>query len=156
MTAVLPTQQSHSAARGDRVLARFYRETFGWPVTADPAGVWLQLGEAMDMLSVPARLAARVDNILAQSMLGAPLLEVPGKQPFWAFITQARTPLRQSTLADLIRLEIGWQEPGSTLRLPSLCSPTAGFRWLKSPVRGMSPPPWTAVVGAARSASNQS
>lgn len=156
MTAVLRTQQPQSAARGDRALARYYRATFGWPVTADSAGVWLELGDAIDMLTIPARLAVRVDNILTQSLLGAPLMELPGKHKFWAFFTQPRTPLRQSTWADLVRLEIGWQEPGSLLRVPSLCSPTGGFRWLKSPVRGMSPPPWTAVVGAARSASSQS
>jgi hypothetical protein len=156
MTAVLRTQQTHSAARGDRVLARYYRATFGWPVTADSAGVWLQLGDVIDMLAVPVELAIRVDNILAQSLLGAPLMKMPGQHEFWAFLTQPRTPLRESTWAEMIRLEIGWQAPGSALRLPPLCHPTGSFRWLKRPVRGIAPPPWTAVVGAARSASSQS
>jgi len=149
-------RQPQSASRDDRVLARYYRTAFAWPASADSTGVWLRLGGDVDVLAIRVGLAVKVNSILVQSLLSAPVIEVRGHHTLWVFLTQSRTSLRQSTWADLVRLGIGWREPGSLLRLPALCDITSSFRWLKCPTRGVRLPPWTAVVGAARSASSQS
>jgi hypothetical protein len=146
-------QPPPSVSRSDRVLARYYCTAFAWPTIADPAGVWLRLGDAVDALAIGAGLALEVNRILIPSLLGAPIIEVRGPSTIWIFLTQPRTPLRQSTWAELSRLGIGWREPGSALRLPPLRGIASGFRWLSCPIRGVGLPPWTAVVGAARSAS---
>lgn len=157
MTPVTPYDlQLYSATRGDRVLARYYRAAFAWPAAADSTGVWLRLGDVVDALAIRARLAIKVNRILVQSLLSAPIIEVCDQHPLWVFLTQPRTPLRQSTWADLVRLGIRWQEPGSSLRLPPLDGIARSFHWLKCPTPGVRLPPWTAVVGAARSASSQS
>ena len=140
---------------GDRVLARYYRSVFGWPVAADSAGVWLRIGDVVDVLVIRGQLAGRVNSILVPSFLGAPIIEVYGRHSFWVFLTQPRTPLRRSTWAELGRLGITWREPGSSMRLPSPGGRATSLRWLKCPTRGARLPPWTAVVGSARSASNQ-
>jgi hypothetical protein len=149
-------QDLRSASHCDRVLARHYRTALGWPAVADSTGVWLRLGDVVDVLAIGARLANKVNSILVQSLLGAPVIEVRGHQAAWVFLTQPRTPLRQSTWADLVRLGIGWREPGSSVRLPPLAGVPGSFRWLKFPAGDVRLPPWTAVVGAARSASGRS
>jgi len=149
-------QQPRSASRGDRVLARYYRTALAWPAVADSTGVWLRIGDVVDVLAIRTRLAIKVNSILVQSLLGAPVVEVRGRHTLWVFLTQPRTPLRQSTWADLVRLGIEWREPGSALRLPPLGGIGSSFRWLRCPTRGVQLPPWTAVVGAARSAAGQS
>jgi hypothetical protein len=156
MTAVTVCRQPHPASRGDRVLARYYRTAFAWHAAADSTGVWLRLGDVVDVLAIRARLAIKVNSILVQSLLSTPIIEVRGHQTLWVFLTQPRTPLRQSTWADLVRFGIGWREPGSSLRLPPLGGSASSFHWLKCPTRDGQLPPWTAVVGAARSASSQS
>lgn len=155
MTAATVYEQPHGANRRDRVLARYYRSVFGWPAAADATGVWLRLGDVVDALVIRARPAAQVDRILAQSLLGAPVIEVLDRRPLWIFLTQPRTPLRRSTCDDLTRLRVSWREEGSSLRLPPLCSRAGSLRWQRRPTRGLRLPPWTAVVGATRSAAGQ-
>ncbi|MEU5259215.1 hypothetical protein [Amycolatopsis sp. NPDC021455] len=140
----------------DRALARYYRVAFAWPAVAGPAGVRLRLGDVVDALAVRAPLAAEVDHTLVQSLLGAPVVELRDPGVCWIFLTQPRIPLRPSTWDDLTRAGIEWSEPGTSLPLPALRGGGNGLRWRKCPVHGTKLPPWTAVVGAIRSAVSRS
>lgn len=155
MTALTTfNRQLSSVSRRDRVLARYYRAAFAWPARADSTGVWLRLGDVVDVLAIKAQLGAEVNSILGQSFLSAPVIEVRDREAVWVFLTQPRTPLRQSTWDELVRLGIESRGPGSALRLPPFGN-AGNVRWLRCPTRGVRLPPWTAVVGAARSASSR-
>lgn len=149
-------RKPRSISLADRALARYYRVAFAWPAVAGPAGVQLRLGDVVDALAVRTPLAAEVHHTLVQSLLGAPVVELRDPGLFWVFLTQPRIPLRPSTWDDLTRAGIEWSEPGSWLPLPSLRGGGNGLRWLKCPVRDTKLPPWTAVVGAIRSAVSRS
>jgi hypothetical protein len=156
MTAMMVYQQPLSASHDDRELARYYRTALAWPAAADSTGVWLRIGDVVDVLAIRTKLAIEVNSILVQSLLSAPIIAVRGHPTLCVFLTQPRTPLRRSTWDDLARLGIGWREPGSSLRLPPLGGIASSFRWLKCPTHGVQLPPWITVVSAARSAACRS
>jgi hypothetical protein len=144
MTAVHPARSIPDFS----VLAGYYTAEFAWTTAADSAGVWLRLGGAVDALVVRPVLGAKVNAVLERSMLCAPIIEAPGGD--WIFLTDRRTPLRQSTWDYLAGIPVGWREAGSYVLLPradELCD----VRWRRRPVPGAQLPPWTAVVGATRS-----
>jgi hypothetical protein len=137
-------------------LLQYYSELFAWPITIDPktGEIHLQLGETVDAVTMRAGFAAEVNNVLAKSFLTGPVIVVPGNPADWVFITQGRTPLRRSTVDDLVRIQVGWNPVGATIPLPALVAGHEGPRWLERPKLGSALPPWTAVIGAARRASS--
>jgi hypothetical protein len=145
MTAVHPLRSTPDFG----VLAGYYTSEYAWTVAADSAGVWLRLGGVVDALVVGPVLAPKVNAVLERSMLCAPIIEVSGGD--WIFLTERRTPLRQSTWDYLAGIPVGWGEPGTYLRLPGTDELARDGRWRRRPVPGAPLPPWTAVVGATRS-----
>lgn len=155
MTAVIDDQPTLATQQLDQH-ARDYSEVFAWPNTIDSVtgDVRLQLGTTVDALIMRAGFAGEVNNFLARHMLRAPIIVVPGDPNDWIFLTQPRTPLRQSSWDDLVRIQVGWKQRGDSILLPALDNVDEGVRWLERPQPHMTLPPWTAVVGAARSTSS--
>lgn len=155
MTAVIDDQPTLATQQlGQR--ARDYSDVFAWPTTIDSAtgDVRLQLGTNVDALIMRAGFAGEVNNFLARHMLRAPIIVVPGDPNDWIFLTQSRTTLRQSSWDDLVRIQVGWKQRGDSILLPALDNVDNGVRWLERPQPHMTLPPFTAVVGAARSTSS--
>lgn len=154
MTAVIDQPALAEHQPDQRV--RDYADVFAWPTTIDSTtgDVRLQLGTNVDALIMRAGLAEEVNNFLARHMLRAPIIVVPGDPGDWIFLTQPRTTMRTSTWDDLVRIQVGWKRRGDTIVLPALNNMDEGVRWLERPQPHMSLPPWTAVVGAARSTSS--
>ncbi|MFI7122633.1 hypothetical protein [Amycolatopsis sp. NPDC049868] len=156
MTAIIidaPPAQAEPQS-GQRV--RNYRDLFAWPTTIDSVSgdVCLQLGTIVDALIMRAGFAGEVNDSLARHMLRAPIIVVPGDPGNWIFLTQPRTTMRRSSWDELVRLRIGWKRRGDTIVLPALDNMDEGVRWLERPRPHVALPPWTAVVGAARSMSS--
>jgi hypothetical protein len=117
------------------------------------AGDRIVVGETVDALIMRAGFGAEVNGILTRCMLRAPIIRSAGRRREWIFLTQPRTPLRQATWADLVRIQVGWLHAGAELPLPA-ADGTGDRTWLQRPEFGQPLPPWTAVVSAARSASS--
>jgi hypothetical protein len=146
--AVLERPCPPPSTAGCAVLSRYYAAEFAWPTAADATGVWLRLGDVVDALIMREAVAAKVNARLVQCLLGAPVIELTNGD--WIFLTQRRTPLRQSTWDHLARIPVGWRQPGTALRLPRADEPACDVRWRHHPVAGAPLPPWTAVVSAIR------
>ncbi|OLT39772.1 hypothetical protein BJF85_25465 [Saccharomonospora sp. CUA-673] len=155
MTAVIDDHPALAEQKPDQ-RARDYRDVFAWPTTIDSVtgDVRLQLGTTVDALIMRAGFAGEVNNFLARHMLRAPIIVVPGDPNDWIFLTEPRTPLRQSSWDDLVRIQVGWKQRGDSILLPALDNVDEGVRWLEQPQPHMTLPPWTAVVGAVRSTSS--
>ena len=115
------------------------------------AGDHIVVGDHADALIMRAGFAAEVYGILTRCLLRAPIIFAVGRQREWIFITQARTRLRASTWADLVRIQVGFLPTGTVIPLPGDGEERS---WLQRPVFGECLPPWSAVVSAARSASS--
>ena len=157
MTAVIDDQLSLVEHQPDQ-LVRYYNDVFAWPTTIDSTTgeVRLQLGNSVDALIMRAGFAGEVNNFLVRHMFRAPIIVVPSDPSDWIFLTQPRTTMRMSTWEDLMRIQVGWKRRGGTISLPALDNVDEGVRWLERPRQHTTLPPWTAVVGAARSASSLS
>jgi hypothetical protein len=155
MTAVIDDQPALGERQPDQRV-RDYTDVFAWPTTIDSVtgDVRLQLGTKVDALIMRAGFAAEVNNFLARHMLRAPIIVVPGDPNDWIFLTQPRTTLRMSSWEDLVRIQVGWKRRGDAISLPALDNVDEGVRWLERPRQHTALPPWTAVVGAARSTSS--
>jgi len=155
MTAVIDDHPALAEQQPDQ-RARDYSDVFAWPTTIDSVtgDVRLQLGTNVDALIMRAGFAGEVNNFLARHMLRAPIIVVPGDPNDWIFLTQPRTTLRQSSWDDLVRIQVGWKRRGDNILLPALDNVDEGVRWLERPQPHVALPPWTAVVGAARSTSS--
>jgi hypothetical protein len=116
------------------------------------AGDHIVVGDHADALIMRAGFAAEVNGILTRCQLRAPIILSVGRHREWIFITQTRTQLRTATWADLVRIQVGFLPIGTVIPLPDGASGTQ--TWLQRPVFGECPPPWSAVVSAARSASS--
>ena len=139
-------------------LSSYYQQLFGWPTTVDfDAGeVNLQLGDVVDALILRAGFAAEVDSFLVRHMFHAPIVVVPGVRNEWIFLTGPRTAMRPKTLADLVRIQVGWRRRNESIPLPEIDGPVEGLRWMRRPGPGMELPPWSTVVCAARRSSGLS
>lgn len=137
-------------------LSQYYRATFAWVTTVDSAtgDLRLQVGTLVDAVIIRAGFAAEVNSILTMSLLRAPIILAPGRPSDWIFLTEGRTPLRRSTMDDLVRIQVGWKPQGAVISLPVLEGGRSDLRWLERPAPGTPLPPWTAVIGAARHASS--
>ncbi|RBM17616.1 hypothetical protein DI005_21240 [Prauserella sp. PE36] len=155
MTAVIDDQPTLAEHQSDQ-RARDYTDVFAWPTTIDSVtgDVRLRLGTTVDALIMRAGFAGEVNNFLARHMLRAPIIVVPGDPDDWIFLTQPRTTMRMSSWDDLVRIQVGWKRRGDSVLLPALDNVDEGVRWLERPQPQMTLPPWTAVVGAARSTSS--
>lgn len=157
MTTATDTRQPDRTAPSDRavpsVLSRYYTELLSWPTTIDPdtGEVRLRLGETIDALVMRAGLGGEVNHQLVRAMMSAPIIVVPRKKAVdWVFLTQPRTPMRQSTIDDLMAAQVGWYKPGDTVALPPFGTTEDGLRWLQRPETDGELPGWGAVVGAVR------
>lgn len=150
-----PGIAAHDDLANARAVSRYYTEVLGWPTTIDASAreVRLRLGDTVDALVMRAGLGGEVNHQLVQSMVLTPIIVVPRRREDepddWIFLTQPRTQMRESTIADLVSLQVGWKKTGSAILVP-----TSGItdepRWLMAPRAGSELPPWATVVGAVR------
>ncbi|GAA1291557.1 hypothetical protein [Saccharothrix xinjiangensis] len=136
-----------------RVLSWHQAELLSWPTAINPdtGGVRLRLGESIDALVMRAGLGGEVNHELTWAMMRAPIIVVPRpKVVDWVFLTQPRTPMRQSTVNDLMTAQVGWYREGDTIELPVFGTAEGGLSWLQQPEPGVELPGWGAVVGAVR------
>lgn len=152
MTAFTTTDTEQRVPADASALSRYYTDLLCWPTTIDPSvgEVRLRLGDTVDALIMRAGFGSEVNHQLVRSMLSAPIIVVPGRPDEWIFLTQPRTPMRDSTIAHLVSLQVGWKEAGSTIVLPAFGSAASELRWLAQPNAGLELPSWVAVVGAVR------
>ncbi|WP_158851156.1 hypothetical protein [Saccharothrix deserti] len=152
MTTATATEIEQGAPVDASALSQYYTDLLSWPTTIDPSTgeVRLRLGDTVDALIMRAGFGGEVNHQLVRSMLSAPIIVVPGKPDDWIFLTQPRTTMRESTIADLVSLQVGWKEVGSTIVLPAFGSAEDELRWLAQPKADLELPPWGAVVGAVR------
>ncbi|GLZ37888.1 hypothetical protein [Actinokineospora sp. NBRC 105648] len=150
------TPVADEAAQRALDLPDYYTEILTWPTTTEAlTGVTgVRLGEAVDALFMRAGFACEVNHLLVLSMLHAPVIAMPGEPTTWVFLTQARTVMRESTVAELMRLKVEWEPVGTTMPLPSADVLESEPRWLVPPDPARELPPWMAVVGAARRTSS--
>lgn len=133
-----------------------YTKVLSWPTTIEPSTgeVRLRLGDTVDALVMRAGLGGQVNHQLIQAILTAPVIVVPGipgtKPDDWIFLTQPRTRMRESTIADLMSIQVGWYESDTTIPLPAFGCTEGGLRWLAWPEAGLELPTWGVVVGAVR------
>ncbi|SES36030.1 hypothetical protein [Actinokineospora terrae] len=135
------------------VLRRYYTNLLSWPTTLDSESgeVRLCLGETVDALVMWAGFGGEVNHELIRAMMRAPIVVVSGEKTVdWVFLTRPRTPMRQSTVDDLVSAQVGWYRPGDTVALPAFGAAEGGLRWLQRPEAGGELPSWGAVVGAIR------
>lgn len=134
-------------------LSRYYTEVLGWPTVIDPATgvVHLRLGQILDALVMRAGFGSEVNHELVRAMIGVPIIAVTSTNVTdWIFLTQPRTPMRQSTLDHLITAQVGWHNAGDTIPLPASDTTDHGPRWVQQPEPSEDLPHWGAVVGAIR------
>lgn len=133
-----------------------YTKLLSWPTTIEPSTgeVRLRLGDTVDALVMRSGLGGEVNHQLVQAILTAPIIVVPGtpntKPDDWIFLTQPRTRMRESTIADLVSMQVGWYEPGSMIPLPPFGCTEGGLRWLTWSGADLELPTWGVVVGAVR------
>ncbi|MEV6712679.1 hypothetical protein AB0M48_11620 [Lentzea sp. NPDC051208] len=152
-TATATDTRQHDDDIAPSVLRRYYTNLLSWPTTIDSetGEVRLRLGETIDALVMRAGFGGEVNHELVRAMMRAPIIVVPGKKAVdWVFLTQPRTPMRQSTVDDLMAAQVGWYKPGDTVTLPAFGTTEGGLRWLQRPEAGEELPSWGAVVGAVR------
>ncbi|MFI6098173.1 hypothetical protein ACIA8G_21645 [Lentzea sp. NPDC051213] len=139
-------------------LSRHYRGLFAWPTTIDTAtgDVRLQLGDVVDALFIRAGFASEVNHFLVMHVLRAPIIVVPGRPDDWIFLTKPRTAMRTPVWKDLVDIQVGWRKRGAAIPLSALDREGDELRWFERPQHYLDLPLWTAVVGAARAASNPS
>ncbi|MEV0675868.1 hypothetical protein AB0I60_05020 [Actinosynnema sp. NPDC050436] len=153
MTTATATDTRQPDVIAPSVLLRYYTNLLSWPTTIDSqtGEVQLRLGETVDALVMRAGFGSEVNHELVRAMMCAPIIVVPGKKAAdWVFLTQPRTPMRQSTVDDLMAAQVGWYKPGDTVALPASGTTEGGMCWLQRPEPGEELPSWGAVVGAVR------
>ncbi|MFI7676412.1 hypothetical protein [Actinophytocola sp. NPDC049390] len=155
ITATATETRQHEVV-GTSVLSQYYTQLLCWPTTIEPSTgeVRLRVGDTVDALIMRAGFGGEVNHQLIQAMQRAPIIVLPGKPDTtpddWIFLTQPRTKMRQSTIADLVSAEVGWYEVGATIPLPAFGSAEGELRWVQQPEAGLELPNWGAVVGAVR------
>ncbi|WP_189214275.1 hypothetical protein [Actinokineospora fastidiosa] len=135
------------------LLSQYYTDLLSWPTTIAPdtGEVQLRLGETIDALVMRARFGGEVNHQLVQAMLHVPIIIVPGaKVVDWVFLTQPRTPMRRSTIDDLMAAEVGWYDADDTIALPAFGATEGDLRWLQCPEARAELPSWETIVGAVR------
>ncbi|MEU5696734.1 hypothetical protein [Actinosynnema sp. NPDC020468] len=125
-----------------------------WPTTLDlsTGAVRVRVGDEVDAMVVRAGVGAEIRHQLVQWMLDAPVIVAPrprSRPDDWILLAQPRTPMCAAAIEDLAFLGVSFPRPDSTILLPAHGS-TTGHRWLEPPDPDRVPPPWGAVVGAAR------
>ncbi len=153
MTTATATDTRQRDDSAPSVLRRYYTNLLSWPTTIDSGTgeVRLRLGETIDALVMRAGFGGEVNHELVRAMMRAPIIVVPGKKAVdWVFLTQPRTPIRQSTVENLMTAEVGWYKTGDTVALPPFGTTDGGLHWLQRPEAGKELPSWGAVVGAVR------
>ncbi|GAA3863318.1 hypothetical protein GCM10022243_32310 [Saccharothrix violaceirubra] len=102
-------------------------------------------------LVMRAGFGGEVNHRLVQSMLRAPIIAVPRRNSVdWIFLTGPRTPMSQSTIADLIAAKVWWYDDPGSIPFPSTHHEDS--RWVQCPEEGAALPEWAALVGAIRRA----
>ncbi|SDJ02628.1 hypothetical protein SAMN05192558_10470 [Actinokineospora alba] len=152
-TTTSPVNRRQRDDASSNVLSRDYNQLLRWPTAIDPetSEVRLRLGTTIDALVMRAGFGGEVNHQLVQAMLRGPIIVVPGtKVVDWVFLTQPRTPMRQSTIADLVAARVGWYNVGSTIALPAFGATEGDLYWLQRPETDVELPAWGSVVGAIR------
>jgi hypothetical protein len=151
------TQKARGHERVDTgVPCQHYTEPLSWSTTIEPVTgeVRLRLGHTVDALVMRAGFAGEVNHQLVQVMLRVPIIAVPAsldtKPDNWIFLTQPRTTMRPSAIADLVSAQVGWYEVGATIPLPASGGTEDGLRWVQRPESDLDLPRWDLVIGAVR------
>ncbi|WP_422646765.1 hypothetical protein [Actinoalloteichus caeruleus] len=155
MTTATANPTERCVISAEQTLTRYATETVRWPTFTDPdtGQVRLSLGGSVDALSMSAELGHQVNHHLVQALQLGPIIEVLARSSAsWIYLTQQRTPLRSSTVTELLTAGACWYDVGSTILLPPAMSRAEYPRWIQRPHTGKGLPRWEAVVGAVRRA----
>jgi hypothetical protein len=127
--------------------AAYYAEALGWPVSMEAGHPVVQCGSVLDVLAMPAALAAEVNHLLKLHLLACPVVEVLAGRTVWAFLCEPRS--RTATDKPLAHHEIEYFGAGKTFPLPPGPASSSGSpRWVEPPRLGAEHnlPPLTAVL----------
>jgi hypothetical protein len=129
-----------------------YEELLGWPVSVQVGRRTLIVatGQAVDAVTMPAPLGARVRAELGIAMLTGPVAAEPDGRR-WTFLTKPLTHLRPSIAADLSHSHVEVPHGGHVAipAGPEVCA-GRGRRWLERPTPARALPPAYAVICVVR------
>ncbi|GLZ28212.1 hypothetical protein Lesp02_04020 [Lentzea sp. NBRC 105346] len=133
-----------------------YEELHGWRTSVDVGHqrLVLPVGEEMDAVTMPLRLAEAAAVHLRIAMLAGPMMAAPGGQ-WLTFLTAPATASRPDLPVELRRARVQLVPRGGQVVIPT--SSEAGhdlrvWRWVEPPQPRRALPPWPAVIAAARRA----
>jgi hypothetical protein len=135
-----------------------YEELLGWPVSVQVGNRLLTAatGHALDAVTMPADLGARVRVELDIAMLSAPVVADPDGTR-WTFLTKPLDRLRPTIAADLSHLRVEVAPHGGHVVIPTDPGTLSGQLWCwvapPSPARPL--PPAYAVIAVTRRLTQQ-
>lgn len=129
-----------------------YEELLGWPVSVQVGNrvLALAVGDAVDGVSMPADLAARVRDELTIAMLRGPVVAAPDGGR-WTFLTKPLPRLRSSISTGLAARRVALAPHGGHILIPTEPETTTrGRRWIEPPAPTRALPPAYAVIAITR------
>lgn len=128
-----------------------YRDQFGWPVSVDvhQQRLLVEVGEALDTVTVPASLGEKVHTELRIAMLAGPVIAESGGR-WWTFLVQPDPALRPDLRVNLHRLKVYLTPSGADVIIPTQVEGTGNRYWVEQPHPHRPLPPWSAVIATTR------
>lgn len=140
----------HPPASGLTVTPAEY-EHWGWLVLEAGDRLLLTTNERVSAVELPAAIGAEIQHYLTVRMLAGPVIALPGTPHRWLLLTQSAD---ESAPVNLVRLRARGaltHRCGTLVPLPPSRVESGVVSWRVPPSpNGLSLPPFTAVVAAAR------